>query len=334
MNGLIILIIWISFTLNFYSQGFESDHFTIQKLDDGVYAVIHKIGGYAICNAGIVNLGNETIVFDCFISPEAARDLRKAAEELTGNPVKYLINSHFHNDHIRGNQVFADAEIISTRRTRELIEQNEPENLEWEKSVVDQRIETTLQKISEETDTSKLEEHKMWLGYYMAIKASFDEYKTTLPDYIMDDTLKIEGSERSALLFSKGKGHTESDLVLWLPEEKILFTGDLLFIECHPWLGDGFMKEWIDYLNNLKKLNPFHIVPGHGPVGKAMHLDQMINYIKTVSEIVDTAIEKNLTEDELATTPVPDEFSSWWFERFFPPTLVSVYKSKSGGRNK
>lgn len=323
---LICVIVWCS---GIIAQEFTSEHFTIEKLDEGVYAVIHKAGGYAICNSGIVDLGDETLVFDCFISPKAARDLKKAAEELTGNQVKYVVNSHFHNDHIRGNQVFVDADIISTQRTRELIEKNEPEELEWEKSVVDQRIESTQQKISEETDTRKLKELKMWLGYYEAIKESFSDYKITLPNSILIDTMKIKGSEREAILFTRGKAHTESDIVLWLPEEKILFSGDILFVDCHPWLGDGSVIEWIEYLKELKLLNPIKIIPGHGPVGTTEQIDLMISYIGTIIQIVDDAIEKNLTEEEIAATQIPNAFINWWFSRFFVPNISILYDKRT-----
>jgi len=313
-----------------YGQGFESRHFNIEKLDEGVYAVIHKTGGYAICNSGIVDLGDETLVFDCFISPEAAKDLKKAAEELTGNEVKYVVNSHFHNDHIRGNQVFVGAQIISTKRTAELIEEIEPEELEWEAKVIDDRIETTTQKLAEETDSFKLEELKMWMGYYQAIKESQGNYKITLPNTFMEDTLVIKGTERETVLFTKGKGHTESDIVLWLPEENILFATDLLFVNCHPWLGDGFPEDWIRYLQDLQKLNAHAIVPGHGPLGSNEDMDNMINYINTINNIVETAIESNLTEEELKETEIPEEFRDWWFGRFFSPNLVIQYKIKTG----
>jgi cyclase len=313
-----------------YGQGFESRHFNIEKLDEGVYAVIHKTGGYAICNSGIVDLGDETLVFDCFISPEAAKDLKKAAEELTGNEVKYVVNSHFHNDHIRGNQVFVGAQIISTKRTAELIEEIEPEELEWEAKVIDDRIETTTQKLAEETDSFKLEELKMWMGYYQAIKESQGNYKITLPNTFMEDTLVIKGTEREAVLFTKGKGHTESDIVLWLPEENILFATDLLFVNCHLWLGDGFPEDWIRYLQDLQKLNAHAIVPGHGPLGSNEDMDNMINYINTINNIVETAIESNLTEEELKETEIPEEFRDWWFGRFFSPNLVIQYKIKTG----
>jgi cyclase len=84
----------------------ESKHFQIERLADGVYAAIASEQGYAICNVGIIDIGDRTILFDTFISPEAARDLLKATEQLTSHKITHVINSHGHNDHIRGNQVF------------------------------------------------------------------------------------------------------------------------------------------------------------------------------------------------------------------------------------
>jgi cyclase len=314
---------------NLWAQDFESPHFTIEKLSDGVYAAIHKNGGYAISNAGIISLGHETLVFDCFLTPEAARDLKKAAEQLTGNSVTYVVNSHFHNDHIRGNQVFTEARIIATRRTRELIEQYESENLEWEKNNVGERLETAKRLAQEETDPWKLEDHKMWLGYYEGMEKSLSEYVITLPDSIIADSLAITGGERTAVLFSWGKGHTESDLVLWLPEERILFAADLLFVENHPWLGDGFVKDWMDYLNRLKQLNPRTIVPGHGPLATTGHMDELIRYMQTVFEIVNDALGKRIAEEKLASTPVPDAYGKWRLERFFAPNLVIQYRMRT-----
>jgi len=329
MKTITILFILIVFMGNSFSQSFKSEHFTIEKLTDGVYTAIHKKGGYAICNAGIIDLGDEALVFDCFISPKAARDLKKAAEELTGNEVKYVINSHFHSDHIRGNQVFDGAQIIATQKTKELIEKTESEKLEYEKNIVDDRIKAAREEIDGETDSQKVEEHKMWLIYYEAIKESFDEYKTVLPNKIVKDTLILQGVDRKLILFSRGKGHTEDDMVLLLPDDNILFTGDLLFIKSHPWLGDGFLNEWVDYLIELKKLNVKHIVPGHGPVGNNQHLDKMISYIQTVTNIVDDAIANNLSKEDLKLTAIPDDFDDWLLSRFFTLNLVIQYNKES-----
>jgi cyclase len=85
---------------------FRSQHFRLERLADGIYAAIHIDGGWAQSNAGIIDLGDRTLIFDTFINPEAATDLRAAAEELTGRSTVVVINSHSHNDHIWGNQIF------------------------------------------------------------------------------------------------------------------------------------------------------------------------------------------------------------------------------------
>ena len=99
----------------------NSKHFRLQQLAEGVYAAIHMDGGTAISNAGIVDLGDHTLIYDTLMTPQAATDLRLAAETLTGRPIDMVINSHWHYDHIWGNQVFSpNTKIISTEETRRL----------------------------------------------------------------------------------------------------------------------------------------------------------------------------------------------------------------------
>lgn len=95
-----------------------SDHFSLHMLADGIYAAI-SASDAAVCNTGIIDLGGETLIFDTFQTPEAARDLRAAAESLTGRPSAYVVNSHWHEDHIGGNRVFAGTPLIATRATRD-----------------------------------------------------------------------------------------------------------------------------------------------------------------------------------------------------------------------
>ena len=331
MKFLCSFLLPLLFACSGEGQELQSTHFSLAKLADGVFAAIHKPGGYAICNAGIIDLGDKTLVFDTFISPEAAKDLKRAAELLTGRSVTHVVNSHFHNDHIRGNQVFGRADIISTQRTKDLIQEIEPQELEWEAKAVDQRIEQTLAAMAQAKDSSELEEQNMWLGYYKAIEGSSGEYHTTLPSIVFKDTMAMQGTKRSAVLFTSGRGHTESDIALWLPAERILFAGDLLFVGCHPWLGDGFPEEWVEYLGELKTLNATSIVPGHGPIGQSQHIDTMVGYITTMHRIVENAVKDNIGLDDLKKIAIPDAYRCWWFGRFFAPNLASLYQRATGG---
>ena len=112
---LALLLLWYSIPFSHGQTNIR--HLEIQKITDGVYAAIHRNGGHGICNAGIIDLGDATVIFDCMLTPAAALELKDAAKELTGREAKYVVNSHYHNDHIRGNQVFTNATIISTNKT-------------------------------------------------------------------------------------------------------------------------------------------------------------------------------------------------------------------------
>src|SRR5690242_20443520 len=93
-----------------------SKYFRLEHVAEGVYAAITVPGTGAWGNAGIVDLGDATLVVDTFLTPAAARDLRSAAEALTGHRVAYVVNTHYHMDHIHGNQVFTDALVIVTEQ--------------------------------------------------------------------------------------------------------------------------------------------------------------------------------------------------------------------------
>ena|SRR5688572_14812518 len=108
-TALIALILYSQLS---YTQDFKSKNFQIKKLSPHVYAAIATDGGGAICNAGVVDLGNEVLVFDPFLTPDAAIELKNFIAKAIKKPVKWVVNSHSHNDHIRGTQVFSGARAL------------------------------------------------------------------------------------------------------------------------------------------------------------------------------------------------------------------------------
>lgn len=247
---------------------FSSRHFTIEKLGNGVYAAIATNGGYAICNAGIVDLGDATLVMDPFMTPEAARDLKKAAEKLTGHSVRYVINTHFHNDHTGGNEVFAAATIISTQAALRHMRKELPPELEDNRKHASDKAASFHQKDRKNMSALELEEHVLWEAYYDGLAKSVGTLKLCYPQMCFTDSMVIHGSKRDVQLYDCGKAHSEGDLLMFLPEDKILFTGDVLFIGCHPWIGDGDPAHWDSVLQNIQQGEVAMIIPGHGRSGK------------------------------------------------------------------
>ena len=310
------------------SQSFESPHFKLDRIDDGIYAAIHKPGGQAICNGGFVVLGEEVLVFDSFLSTAAARDLKQAIDEISGKQVRWVVNSHFHNDHIRGNQVFVPgASIVSSQVIRDYIQKHGMEEAEEEQSYAPGRM-TLFQANLEEAKTEAEKEYaKMWLGYFEAMVETYPALAIKPPDVVFKDTITFYGSKRSANLIEYKHGHMESDIVLYLPEEKILFTGDLVFIGMHPYLADGDASGLRQTLSELMEWPIDIVVPGHGEVGKKEDIQAMISYINMVSTLAETIKMQDRKPDEASIDDIPEPYRDWQFPNFFQTNLKFLYES-------
>jgi cyclase len=317
------LFLWLAACISFITAPPASKHFRLEQLAPGVWAAIQNDNyGHAICNAGIVDLGDKTVVFDPFMTPEAARDLKKTAEELTGRKVTIVINSHYHNDHIRGNQVFVpQASIVSTEWTRNEMLPSEKKEQEWEKKNAASRAIAEKEKLKKATDVDK-KELVMWIGYYEGIHQSLPELRITVPDITFSDSLWIHGSKRSIKLVECKKGHTESDVVMLLPKEGIAFMGDLFFVNRHPYLGDGDAASWQHHVQHFREDTSIHkYVPGHGPIGGKAEMQLIENYITDLQELVKTGIEQHLPDSIIIQQPIPALYKQWWYGRFYKPNL-------------
>ena len=182
------LITFLFFYYSTYCQNFKSKNFEIKKLSPNVYAAIALPGGSAVCNAGVIDLGEAVLVVDPFITPAAAVELKQFIAAVIKKPVKYVVNSHSHNDHIRGNQVFASATIIATPLMRQIIKKHEPEEIADEKKYVPARV-----KYYDSLPLSKnkwqAEEDAIWKGYFKSIVQSHAILKTTLPNLVFNDSI-------------------------------------------------------------------------------------------------------------------------------------------------
>jgi glyoxylase-like metal-dependent hydrolase (beta-lactamase superfamily II) len=308
-------------------SSFSSHHFHLEQLAEGVYAAIHDQAGWAICNAGIIDLGDRTIVYDAFISPQAASDLNQAAERLTGRPVHSVINSHYHNDHIWGNQAFSSAvDIISTVKTRQLILSDGPGEIEWSRDTTPKSLEALEAQIAEERDAAKLDQLKVYLNYFQAMQAAMNILEIRLPNLTFTGDMTFEGSRRSARLIPFEGGHCMSDAILYLPSDGIVFMEDILFIDCHPYFPEGNPGIIQQILGQVRSLGANIYVPGHGPVGDPSHLDWLDKYINTLSSIVVDIISRGVPEEEIDKIAMPVEYKGMIFPKYFWVNLKYFYQ--------
>ena len=302
-------------------------NFEIKVLSEGVFAAIHTHGGHAIGNAGIVDLGASVLVFDCFLTPDAAAELQAAAIALTGKEVRYVVNSHYHNDHMRGNQVFVGSDIIASSKTNELMKTLAPQELQNDLVEAPNRLSDLKKKEVASLGKHEQHEHAGMLAYYEGIVNSADKIRLTYPSITFQSKLQLRGSKRTIELIDMGEGHTPSDVVMWLPEEKILFAGDLVFIQHQPWMSDGNPLNWLQILKRLADLQPETIVPGHGPVGDVSSLAPLESYIRTVIAAAERLSAEPNASEAIQKLKCPPPYDSWMLSGFYLPN-VSILSNK------
>jgi cyclase len=310
-----------------------SEHFQLQRLAPGVFAavlpdIMANIG--ATANAGIIDLGDATLVFDTFLTPPAADDLCAIAERLTGRPPDYVVNSHFHSDHIRGNQAFpARAAIVSTAKTRELIATRGAEDIEDDARASGPELQELEEQIVTEQDPRRRESLRLEAAEIRAVRDSLPALALRLPELTFDSRLTLHGSQRTAEVITLGGGHTESDAFLIVPAERIAFLGDLLFVGHHPYLADGDPRALDRTLAAIEHLGVETIVPGHGPVGTATDVRLMRRYLATLEELTQAVRGRGGSVDEAAAQVAPPPFDEWSFDFFLASNLRFLYEWSS-----
>lgn len=305
---------------------FSSRHFTLHQLAGGVFAAVAVSGGAAVSNAGILDLGERTLIFDTFMTPEAARDLRAAAQQLTGRDPEFIINSHYHNDHIWGNQVFSPQSlIISTAQTLKLIQTEGQEEVRGAHESSAGRLEQFSKQYQAVQDEKKRQDLLLWIGYYQALVDNLPELTVRLPDITFENRLAIRGSDHSVELISFEGSHAGSDTILVLPDAGIIFMADLLFVKSHPYLAECDVFRLLDSLKQISALGANVLVPGHGGLGSAADLRSNVDYISVCVEMGQKlAAEGDVSDARIDREDVPARFEDWELRRFFAINLKSM----------
>jgi cyclase len=258
----------------------SSVHFELEPVGEGVWASIARPGRGAVGNAVIVDLGAQALLVDTHFAPPAARDLRRAAEELAG-PVRRVVNTHWHGDHVNGNASMpAQARIAATPRTAELMATLGAERLRSFKDSIDEER-ARVHALRAEGD----EEGAEALAQILAEAPSLEH---RLPDESFDERLEL-GRARAVTF---GGGHTESDAVVQIADARVVVAGDLVVNGAQPWAGHGEPREWLRILGHVEALDAHTIVPGHGPVAGPEAISQVRDYLEALLELTDEAPER------------------------------------------
>lgn len=271
-----LLLLAAGFAMNAHAQQarvVESSSHRFTELAPGVWHAVGTGSVHVMSNAMVLVGEYDTLVVDSHVTPMAARSLLDSLQVLTDRPVRYLVNSHYHFDHAHGNQAFPrNVEIIGHRFTRQKLNGEIGNVLE----------ETTFRSFSDgvpatiaglerqaaaETDPARRAEIESRLAVQRDYLQAIDEVVPTPPNITLEESMTLyqalaQGS-REIRLLHLGRAHTGGDVVVYLPQERIVFTGDMM-LPSLSYMGDGHVDEWPATLDALKALDFEWVLPGHG----------------------------------------------------------------------
>lgn len=293
----------------------DSVHFTLEPLAAGVYACVSKPGGAAYSNAGIIDLGDRTLIVDAFDTMAAGRDLRQAAETLFDRQVDTILLTHPHSDHWMGASAFdPSTKLVATPKTRQVsmewgaeIVKDFENPAEWEEWV--QEMEAQLETETDEQARSGLENSILHTRYVMAEMA---EFQPRYADETFDGIVEFQGVSRNVEFRSFGRGHSEDDSVLFLPGDRIAFIGDIGFFDTQPFLGfcdlEPYRKQMAYFLDTEYDV----LVPGHGPIGNgAEDIALQLRYLALMEEMIGEIVGRGGAFEEATRIELPAPFDRW-----------------------
>lgn len=292
------------------AKAVHTDLFDIQAVADGVYAAIAAPQYKINSNAAIILTNDGTVVVDSHSKPSAARALYHHIQGLSTQPVHKLINTHFHWDHWQGNQVYAkifpQLSVITSERTQHNL--ITPGVGVGGVAFITQQIETLPTEIAQLRDdivrASSAEEKARLETHLQQAEAFLEELHgldPILPTHTVAQSLTLNEGGRDIQLLLLGRAHTDGDLFIYLPKEKVIMTGDAV-VDWMPFLGDGYPEEWIGTLDALEQLDFTHMIMGHGHVAPKSHVAFFRNYLRDLIAAVKQAAAAGATLVDMQTT--------------------------------
>jgi len=305
------------------AQSIPASNFDVQQLADGVYAVIRREpAGFMVDANNVFIIGDtDVVVVDSNGAPGITREVLAALRRITPKPVRYVVNTHYHDDHIRGNAVYRDAfpgvDFIAHSFAKSYLPgqgasnrknflEGAPGFLQQLKGLLKDSKSLTGGPLSDDERVSMTAD--VALAEYVLADGAAAE--AILPTVTVDDRLTLKRGRHTIDIRHLGKGHTAADLVVHLPADNILITGDLVVWPV-PLVGDpqSHIGAWSDTLKAALELRPQIVVPGHGMVLRdTRHLKLLADMFGAINDQVKALVARGSSLESVRKTVNVDEY--------------------------
>ena len=279
---------------------------TFDELGPGLYAFTAE----GDPNSGVI-IGDESVmVIDTQATPVMAQKVIDCVRGVTDKPIKHVVLTHYHAVRVLGASAYKPENIIASRGTHELIVERGQQDYESE------------------------------VGRFPRLFDSVESVPgLTWPNIVFDETLTMYRGGKEVEILHLGRGHTKGDTVVWLPDEKVLFSGDLVEYGATPYTGDAYLKDWPETLSRLRSLGAEKLVPGRGAAlttqaDSEAAIDGTRDFLTKMYDSVEAGVQagkplKRIYDETFAA--LEPEFGNWViFEHCMPFDVSRAYDEASG----
>jgi glyoxylase-like metal-dependent hydrolase (beta-lactamase superfamily II) len=281
------------------SADLEAKHSTLEELAPGVVAFTAE----GDPNVGAVIGADGVLAVDARATPTHAREWLDELRRATDKPVRHLVLTHYHAVRVLGASAFDAESVIAHEGTRRWI---------LERGEADFESET-----------------RRFPRLFRDVESIPG---LTHPTVSFGDSLRLDLGGREVQLLHLGRGHTVGDAAVWLPEERILFAGDLVEARAAPYMGDAFVEEWsTTTLDRVEALGAQTIVPGRGPAAGSEAIAETRDYLRTLWDAVRAEHATLRDAFDAARAALEPRFGDWWiFEHCLPFNVARAWDEANG----
>jgi glyoxylase-like metal-dependent hydrolase (beta-lactamase superfamily II) len=264
----------------------------LRRIARDVYACLQEDKGLGCSNSGFVNRGGGLVV-DTFWDLPHTRKMMELYGTVSPDPAGRVVNTHHNGDHCWGNQLFRDAEIIGHRLCAEaMVKDLTPEAMAGLLRSPD--LDPELRGFAEDLR-----------------EFDFSGIEITPPTTLIEDSLELDLEGIDVEILYVGPAHTAGDVIVWLPDEKVVFGGDILWARCTPIGWEGTFERWMAALDRILEFGPEVVVPGHGPVCGADEIHELKRYFEYVLSESRRFYDAEIPAEEAARRIDPGPYARW-----------------------
>jgi len=299
----VLLVTFLVATGSFSAAEGDPRHAGLTKIAEGVYSYQDEKNPAPAssfgANAGIIIGRDGIVVVDTLISSKEAQRFINDIRAVSGKPIRYVVNTHSHLDHSLGNSDFIKLGAVVISQT------NCKKSAEAEAS-------TILLKAKNYGLTDEM----------------MQGTKVAAASLTFGDRMEIDLGDRKVALINAGPSHTDGSVLVYVPDVKVLFAGDILFTNFHPNMRDADVKGWISVLDAVSAMDVVSIIPGHGPLSAKKDVQEMKEYLLTCEKIGRALAAQGRDANYIAAEILKTVPKRAFFEMFVPGNVSAKYLSR------